>query len=53
MSPDDIDSIVLNLHSFLVNNLNCDLDEDKDYSDLSDILHDLLEPFVTRDRNYN
>lgn len=53
MSPDDIDSIVLALHDFLVRDLGCVLDENDDYSALSDFMHDALEKFVTRDRNYN
>jgi hypothetical protein len=53
MSPDDIDSIVLSLHDFLFRNLGCSLDENDDYEMLSDFMHDALEKFVTRDRNYN
>ena len=53
MSPDDIDSVVLDLYDLLVKDLGCPLDEDADYSALSNFMHDALEKFVTRDRNYN
>jgi hypothetical protein len=53
MSPDDIDSIVLDLYDLLVKDLGCPLDEDDDYAQLSDFMHEALEKFVTRDRNYN
>lgn len=53
MSPDDIDTVVLKLHDFLFRNLGYALDEDDDYEMLSNFMYDQLEPFVTRDRNYN
>ena len=53
MSPDDIDSVVLKLHDFLCKRLGCALDEDNDYEALQDFMYDALDPFVTRDRNYN
>lgn len=53
MSPDDIDSVVLKLHNFLVAQLGYALDDDGDYDDLSKFMHDVLDPYVTRDRNYN
>lgn len=53
MSPDDIDTVVLKLHDFLTGALGCALDEEGDYEDLSDFMHDVLDKFVTRDRNYN
>lgn len=53
MSPDDIDTVVLKLHDFLVGPLGCQLDENDDYADLANFMHDQLEPFVSRDRNYN
>jgi hypothetical protein len=53
MSSDDIDSVVLKLHDFLFRNLGCALDEDEDYELLSNFMHNELESFVTRDRNYN
>lgn len=53
MSPDDIDTVVLKLHDFLVNHLGCMLDENEDYGDLYDFMHDVLDPFCSKDRNYN
>lgn len=53
MSHDDIDTVVLKLHDFLIGALGCPLDENGDYEDLSDFMHDVLDKFVTRDRNYN
>ena len=52
MSPDDIDTIVLNLYDLLVLGLRAALDDD-DYVVIYDHLHNALDPFVTRDRNYN
>jgi len=53
MSPDDIDGIVLKLHDFLLRNLDCDLDEDDDYMALQNFMEDMLDPYITRERNYN
>lgn len=53
MSPDDIDSFCVDLHSFLINHFDCKIDEDADYELLSDYLHEALDHFCTRDRNYN
>lgn len=53
MSPDDIDSLNLALHDFLVQQLGCPLDDEQDYVDLCEFLHDALDKFCTRDRNYN
>ena len=54
MSPDDIDSIALDLHDFLVSDMmGRYLDEDADYDTLRDFLYKQLEPFIMRDRNYN
>ena len=53
MSPDDIDSLCLDLHSFLINHFDCKIDEDADYELLRDYLHEALDHFYTRDRNYN
>jgi len=51
MSPDDIDSLALDLHDFLGN----DMPDARItyYEDLKDFLYEKLEPFVTRDRNHN
>ena len=53
MSPDDVDSVVLKLHDFLVDQLGCDLNDSDDYTALADFMHDALDDFITRDRNYN
>lgn len=52
MSPDDIDDIALAVFDLLTV-LGYDLGDDDDYDQLSSLLHDKLEPFVTRERNYN
>jgi hypothetical protein len=51
MSPDDIDRIALDVFDLLAD-LGCNLGDD-DWDHLMDLLHDKLEPFVTRERNYN
>lgn len=53
MSPDDIDSVALAVFDLLVQDLGCTLDENDDWEQLLTLLHDKLEPFCTRDRNYN
>jgi hypothetical protein len=53
MSPDDIDTLTLRLYDFLTNVMRVDLNEDSDYNAVSDFLAEQLEPFITRDRNYN
>lgn len=53
MSPDDVDSLALDLHNFLVNVMGLDLNENSDYEALLSFLYDKLDPFITRDRNYN
>lgn len=52
MSPDDIDSVALAVFDLMVD-LGCTLDEDDDFGQLNDLLHDMLDKFCTRDRNYN
>lgn len=53
MSPDDIDSVALALFDLIVGDLGCSLDEDDDWLQLLNLLHTKLEPFITRERNYN
>ena len=53
MSPDNIDSLALDLHDFLINVVGLDLNGDSDYVAIHDFLADKLDRFVTRDRNYN
>jgi hypothetical protein len=54
MSPDDIDTVVLKLYEFMIGNLGCELDEDSDdYERLQNFMHEALEPYVTRERNFN
>jgi hypothetical protein len=52
MSPDDIDDIALAVFDLLTLDLGFNLTDDH-YDPLTDLLHDKLEPFVTRERNYN
>jgi hypothetical protein len=54
MSPDDIDSLALDLHAFLVSDMmGLKLDEDADYATLRFFLYKQLDKFIVRDRNYN
>lgn len=52
MSPDDIDSLALNLFDFMVDH-GVQLDENDGWDELRDLLYRKLENFCTRDRNYN
>ena len=53
MSPDDIDRVALAVFDLLTLDLGCNLDEDDDWDQLKNLLHEKLEPFVTRERNHN
>lgn len=53
MSPDDIDRLALAVFDLLVQDLGCDLSENDDWDQILNLLHNKLEPFVTRERNYN
>lgn len=52
MNEDDINHVALAVYDLLVD-LGINLDENDDWDQLSTLLQDKLEPFVTRDRNYN
>lgn len=52
MSPDNIDDIALDVFDLLTLDLGCDLGDD-DWDQIKNLLHAKLEPFVTRERNYN
>ena len=52
MSPDNIDSLALDVYDLLVG-MGFTLDENDQWDQLKDLLHSKLELFVTRDRNYN
>jgi hypothetical protein len=52
MSPDDIDSIVLDLSDFMHNSMGIDFN-DEEYDMLYNFMHNQIDPFVTRERNYN
>ena len=52
MSPDDIDTIVLRLHDLLTA-MDRVPDDDEDYITISEFMHDALDKYCTRDRNYN
>jgi hypothetical protein len=52
MSPDDIDSIVLDLSDFMHNSMGIDLN-DEEYDMLYNFMHNQIDPFCTRERNYN
>jgi len=53
MNPDDIDSLATELYNFLVDDMGLDLNYDRDFNALHDLLYNKLDPFITRDRNYN
>ena len=53
MSPDDIDSFSLALHDWLIDQLGYPLDENEDYDSLSAFVMSHLEPFETKERNFN
>lgn len=53
MSPDNIDTITLNLYDFLTQELGYDLGEDDDYNALHNWMLDAFDKFCTKDRNYN
>lgn len=52
MSPDDIDDIALAVFDLLTIDLGYNLGDDE-LDQLTELLYDKLEPFVTRERNYN
>ena len=52
MSPDDIDRIALGLYEVL-GDLNANLNENDDWDEVLAYMHRALEPYVTRERNYN
>ena len=52
MSPDDIDDLVFKLHNLLVA-MDRVPDDDDDYCTISAFVHDELDKFCTRDRNWN
>ena len=53
MDEDDITRVALDLYDLLTLKLGCSLDENDDYICISDFLMDALEPFITKERNYN
>ena len=52
MSPDDIDSLALGAFDLLAD-MGYALEENDEWDELKNFLYSRLEPFVTRDRNYN
>jgi hypothetical protein len=53
MSIDDINTFSLALHDWLIDQLGYPLDENEDYDSLSAFVMSHLEPFETKERNYN
>ncbi len=53
MNYDDISSLTLDLFDFLVDKLECDLDENYDFEALLNFLEKRLDDFITRDSNWN
>jgi hypothetical protein len=52
VSPDDINNIVFELHNLLTA-MDRVPDDDDDYVTIQNFMYEALEPFVTRDQNYN
>ncbi len=52
MDEDTIINLTLELHDFLVQ-LGRVPNEDEDYDALSDFMMTKLDPFITKERNYN
>lgn len=52
MNYDDITSIALDVFDAL-QDLGLDLDEDDDWLKVYNFMHELLDRFETKDRNYN
>lgn len=52
MDDDDIISVSLDLHDFLVD-LGRVPNDNEDYDAIRDLLMDKLAPFITKERNYN
>lgn len=52
MSPDDIDRIALAVFELFVD-MGYTLDENDEWDQLKELLYNKLDPFVTRERNYN
>lgn len=52
MSPDDIDRLALAVFDLFVD-MGYSLDENDEWDQLKSLLYDRLEPFCTKDRNYN
>jgi hypothetical protein len=52
MSPDDIDEIALAVFDLFVD-MGYSPDENDEWDQLKDLLYNKLDPFITRDRNYN
>jgi hypothetical protein len=53
MNPDDVDNLATDLHNFLVDDMGLDLNDDGDFNAILSLLYNKLDPFITRDRNYN
>ena len=53
MNHDGIDSLAVDLHNFLVDDMGLDLNDDSDFNAMLSLLYNKLDPFITRDRNYN
>lgn len=55
MSEDDGERLLYKLSSWIEEHLGFDLDDlpDNLYDDLKELIHNTLEPFYTKERNYN
>jgi hypothetical protein len=53
MSPDNVDNLVVAVVELIESWPKGWADDDRLYSEFYDLVHAKLEPFITKDRNYN
>lgn len=53
MSPDNVDNLVVAIVDLIESWPKGWPDDDELYGNFCDLVHDKLEPFITKDRNYN
>jgi hypothetical protein len=53
LNHDDIDSLAVDLYNFLVDDMGLELGDDDDFNAMLSLLYNKLDPFITRNRNFN
>lgn len=53
MSEDDIDGLIVSITEFIEKHSDMDLDNDALYEELTGVVYEDLEKFITKERNYN